>query len=91
MNEISEERLKEILNTYNDKPVNVKIEGVIGAEFTINKLKYHYKNGNLCLSDEVMDTALEINITFVYMIFMNEDGARLEIKLDNDENVIIEL
>ncbi|MCL2859995.1 MAG: hypothetical protein FWF46_05470 [Oscillospiraceae bacterium] len=91
MNKISEKELKEILNTYNNKSITVKIEGVIGAKLTINKLKYHYKSGIIYLSDEIMDTELEINIAFVYICYESENKTGLEIKLDNDQDVTVEL
>ncbi len=93
MEQIKEKELKEIIKNMNGKTVELKIDGVISIEFTMQKVKcsYNLKNGILNIYDKDTDKKLTIEMLMAYMIKASENKQTIEIKLDNDEDITIHI
>lgn len=91
MEQIKEKELKEIIKNMNEKTVELKIEGVISIELTMQKVKcsYNLKNGILNIYDKHTDKKITIEMLMAYMIKASENKQTIEIKLDNDEDITI--
>lgn len=92
MKKISEAELRELLKEYREKELEIKLEGVISGNIHIDKLAFVITYNKMIFIDE-KEGIIEIKIeTFmVYSILFNERRKTIEIKLDNDENIRLDL
>lgn len=92
MKKISEAELRELLKEYREKELEIKLEGVISGNIHINKLALVITSNKMIFIDE-KESIIEMKIeTFmVYSILFNEKRKTIEIKLDNDENIRLDL
>ena len=93
MKQINEKELKKIVKKINRKTIELKIEGVISLDITMQKVKcsYNLKNGMLNIYDKQADKKLTIETLIAYMIKASENKQTVEIKLDNDEDIIMHI
>ena len=88
MEQINETELKR-----KGKTIELKIDGVISLDITMQKVKcsYNIKNGILNIYDNQADKRITIETLIAYMIKASENKKTIEIKLDNDEDIIMHI
>lgn len=93
MEKINEKELKEISRNINNKTVDIKIEGVITVEFTMHKVqcKYNQRSGVLYIYDKQADKKFSVETFMAYTLETSENRQIIEIKVDNEENITINI
>ncbi len=92
MKKISEAELRELLKEYREKELEIKLEGVISGNIHIDKLALVITSNKMIFIDEKEGiTEIKIETFMVYSILFNEKRKTIEIKLDNDENIRLDL
>ncbi len=93
MEQIHEKQLKRIVKNMKGKTIELKIEGVISLDITMQKVKcsYNSKNGILNIYDNQTDKKITIETLIAYRIKASENRQTIEIKLDNDEDITIHI
>lgn len=93
MEKINEKELKEISINMNDKTVDIKIEGIITVEFTMNKVqcRYNQRSGFLYINDKHKNKKFSVNTCMAYTLETSENRQIIEINLDNDEDITIHI
>lgn len=91
MEKINEKELKEISINMNNKTVDIKIEGIITVEFTMNKVqcRYNQRSGFLYINDK--HKKFSVNTCMAYTLEKSENRQIIEINLDNDEDITIHI
>lgn len=93
MIKIKESELKGILKEFNNKSMYVYVNGIISGRNTIHKAKCTYSKvtGTMQIFDKISQDSIKIETFMAYQILLSEDKRILEIKLDNEEDIRIEL
>lgn len=92
MKKILEAELREVLKEYREKELEIKLEGSISGNIHIDELGFVITPNKMIFIDEKEGIIeLEIETFMVYSILFNEKRKTIEIKLDNDENIRLEL
>ena len=93
MIKISTNELKRIIRHFNNKSMNIYINGIISGKSVIHKAKciYTRRFDTLSIYDKLGDNRLTIEMSIVYKMQINKSKSVLEIKIDNEEEIRIEL
>lgn len=93
MEHINEKELKQIARNMNGKTIEIKINGVIIAEFTMHKVqcRYNERSGILLIYDKNTNKKFSVETFMAYMLKASENRQIIEIKTDNEESIIIHI
>lgn len=93
MIKIKENELKRVLRHFNNKGIYVYVKGIVSGRNTIHKAKCTYDKvtGIITVYDKLSQDSITIETVMAYQILLSEDKKILELKLDNQEEVKIEL
>ena len=93
MIKITKIELKELLKSFNNIGVYIKMNGIISGRITLHKLKcrYNKSDGILELYDKISEDIIKIETFMARTILCSENKKIIQIKLDNEEDITIEL
>ena len=87
------EELKQISNSLKAREINISINGIISAEFQMQNVisRFNKRSGILYIYDKVTNNKLVVETGLVYRITTNEEKSIIVIKIDNEEDIRIEI
>lgn len=87
------EELKQISNNIKAREINISINGIISAEFQMQNVvsRFNKRSGILYIYDKVTNNKLVVETGLVYRITTNEAKSIIIIKIDNEEDIRIEI
>lgn len=88
MRKIKENELGRIIkDNFNAKTILLELKGIIEGHISIIKAISYYKNKEGILNILDLCNNIRVDITSQYEIIFDENNIKLEIKLDNGQNV----
>lgn len=90
---IKESALKPILRHFNNKGIYIHMTGIISGRTTIHKARCEYdiRSGYLKIYDTISEDMVVIEMAQAYQILTSRSNKILVIKLDNEQEIKIEL
>lgn len=90
MKRIIEKEVEKILNTMNNKRIEVRIDGDIEVKQIIGKLEYDMRSGIITLINRKMNEYIRINLNEAYCTMSNKEKNKIQIKIDglNNDTII---
>jgi len=87
------EELKQISNNLKGKTIHISITGIITTEFQMQKVssRFNKRSGILYIYDKVTSNKLVIETNMAYRVITSEDKRIIKIKIDNEEDIRIEI
>lgn len=87
------EELKQISNNLKGKAISISITGIITTEFQMQNVssRFNKRSGVLYIYDKITSNKLIVETGLVYRITTNEEKSIIIIKIDNEEDIRIEI
>ena len=89
MNNIDEKELKEIIKSFKNNGIYIRLEGSFESINTIHKLDFTIQYDILRLRDKISKNYFTFNLNQVYRIKVSNDKNVVKLYLDNDMIVTI--
>lgn len=89
MNNIENKELIEIIKSFKNNGIYIRLKGTIESINTIHKLDYSIQYDILRLTDKISKNYLNINLNLVYRIKASNDNSVIKLYLDQDIIVTI--
>lgn len=89
MNNIESKELIELIKSFKNKGIYIRLEGTIESIDTIHKLNYSIQYDILRLTDKISKNYFTINLNQVYRIKASNDKNVIKLYLDQDIIVTI--
>lgn len=88
MENMTEEKVKDTLQSFLGKDVFIRIEGVIDIELTYEDFSYFMNKNRFLMCDK---TSHEINVEMGNVEIMKANEFKVVLKLDNEEEITLQL
>lgn len=88
MENMTEEKVNDTLQSFIGNEVFIKIEGVIDIEVMYEDFNYFMNKNRFLMSDK---TSHEINIEMANVEIMKANNDKVVLKLDNEQEVTLQL